>query len=90
MVCPNCGKELKNDDLFCSKCGTKRDAKESEPVFSLPHRYVLSLAKKFFDLENTSYLTCSSELFCIKRSMLDKYDYVPTKLPFLHSPPVAD
>ena len=34
MVCPNCGKELKNDDLFCSKCGTKRDAKESEPVFS--------------------------------------------------------
>ena len=30
MVCPNCGKELKNDDLFCSKCGTKRDAKESE------------------------------------------------------------
>lgn len=26
----------------------------------------------------------------IKRSMLDKYDYVPTKLPFLHSPPVAD
>ena len=73
MVCPNCGKELKNDDLFCSKCGTKRDAKESEPVFSLPHRYVLSLAKKFFDLENTSYSTYSSELYCIKRSMLDYF-----------------
>lgn len=24
MVCPNCGKELKDDDLFCSKCGTKQ------------------------------------------------------------------
>lgn len=73
MVCPNCGKELKDDDLFCSKCGTKRDAKESEPVFSLPHRYVLSLAKKFFDLENTSYSAFSTDLSCIKRSILDYF-----------------
>lgn len=22
--CSNCGKELNDDDLFCSKCGTKQ------------------------------------------------------------------
>lgn len=26
----------------------------------------------------------------IKRSLLDQYDYSPTKLPFLHSPPNQD
>ena len=26
----------------------------------------------------------------IKRSLLDQYDYPPTKLPFLHSPPIQD
>ena len=25
MFCPNCGKEIKPDDLFCTSCGTKLD-----------------------------------------------------------------
>lgn len=77
MVCPNCGKELKNEDLFCPKCGTKQN---SESVFSLPHRYVLSLAKKFFDLENTSYSTFSSELSYIKRNMLDYFGNIDGRI----------
>ncbi len=70
MVCLNCGKELKNEDLFCPKCGTKQN---SESVFSLPHRSVLSAAKKFFDFENTSYSAFSTEFSCIKRSILDYF-----------------
>lgn len=27
MFCPNCGKEIKDDDLFCSECGWKKGTK---------------------------------------------------------------
>ena len=27
MFCPNCGKEIKEDDLFCSECGWKKGTK---------------------------------------------------------------
>lgn len=70
MVCLNCGKELKNEDLFCPKCGTKQN---SESVFSLSHRSVLSAAEKFFNFENTSYSAFNTEFSCIKRSILDYF-----------------
>lgn len=34
-VCPNCGSEVKDDDLFCGECGAKierTEVPESEPV----------------------------------------------------------
>jgi hypothetical protein len=30
MICPNCGKEIKNDSEFCTYCGTKLDKKTQE------------------------------------------------------------
>ena len=35
MFCPNCGSEVKDDDLFCGECGAKierTEVPESEPV----------------------------------------------------------
>ena len=39
MFCPNCGSEVKDDDLFCGECGAKiertevpEEALESEPA----------------------------------------------------------
>ena len=39
MFCPNCGSEVKDDDLFCGECGAKiertevpEEAPESEPA----------------------------------------------------------
>lgn len=87
--CPNCGSELGGTPKFCPECGCNLTTEEmsssqndeasdeethkSESVFSLPHRYVLSAAKKFFDLENTSYSEFTSDFCRIKRSMLDYF-----------------
>ena len=73
MFCPNCGSEVKDDDLFCGECGAKierTEVPESEPVKkeAAPQSESVRTAR-FSDKAKKIIIAEIAVLVCIDRSI---------------------
>ncbi len=84
MFCPNCGKELNNEDQFCPNCGTKIDKTDLDLYSSKPKTDEPKVSKKPLVFAIIGFILALSNLFDVFELFMLKDEYSGTEYNYMY------